>query len=113
MPMNYLLIHSLERDHDFFGDSFTVPCPTGAGQHKTLTAVAQELAQRVSRLFLRGPDGKRAVNGPYDRFNTDPNWRDLVAFHEYFHADTGRGCGASHQTGWTSLIAPMLIEYGG
>jgi hypothetical protein len=109
MPMNLLILYALEQYHLYYGDGFLVECPTGSGQNMNLDQVARELAWRLSRLFLRDETGKRAVFGSCRMFCEDPHWRDLVPFHEYFHADTGRGCGANHQTGWTGLIAPILI----
>jgi hypothetical protein len=112
MPMNYLLISTLDRFYQYYGADFTIEYPIGSGRQKDLHEIALDLARRLSTIFLRDASGRRPVNGTYERFNSDPNWRDLIPFHEYFHGDTGRGCGASHQTGWTSLIAPLLIEYG-
>jgi hypothetical protein len=111
LPMNILIIEGLERLHRYYGDGFTIECPTGSGRMVTLHEAARELADRLVSLFLRAPNGRRPVNGPYERFDTDPFWRELIPFHEYFHAETGRGCGASHQTGWTAMIAPLLIDY--
>jgi hypothetical protein len=107
-PVNYLLIESLQKFHHYFSDDFTVECPTGSGQQLTLNEVADELALRLCRIFLRGPDGSRPVFGDVAEFQHDPHFRDLVLFHEYFHGDTGRGVGASHQTGWTGLVAKLL-----
>ncbi|MBX3463155.1 MAG: glucosidase [Planctomycetes bacterium] len=104
LPVNYLLIEALERYGRFYGDALQVECPTGSGRLCTLQQVADELARRLQRLFRAGPDGRRAFAGDDLRFRDDPHWRDLVLFHEYFDGDTGRGCGASHQTGWTALI---------
>jgi hypothetical protein len=104
LPLNYLLIEALERYGRFYGDTLQVECPTGSGRRSTLQQVADELAQRLTRLFRRGPDGQRPFAGSDRRFADDPHWRNLVLFHEYFHGDTGRGCGASHQTGWTALV---------
>jgi hypothetical protein len=107
-PVNYLLIESLRTLHHYFGPEFRVECPTGSGQLMTLAEVADEIARRLAALFLIGADGRRPVFGGEDRFDRDPRWSAHVPFHEYFHADTGRGCGASHQTGWTGLIACLL-----
>jgi len=112
MPMNFLILFALEQHHQYYGDGFLVECPTGSGVKMNLNQVAGELARRLSRIFLRDAGGKRAVFGRCPLFCDDPHWRDLVPFHEYFHADTGQGCGASHQTGWTGLIAPILIGKG-
>jgi hypothetical protein len=110
-PVNYLLIEALQKYHYYFGDSFTVECPTGSGQMMTLWEVAVELSQRLSSIFLQA-DGRRPVHGTDERFQTDPHWRDLVLFHEYFHGDTGQGLGASHQTGWTAVVAKLLQQSG-
>jgi hypothetical protein len=110
MPLNYLLVEALERYHHFYGDSLKVECPTGSGQYMDLSQVARELARRLTRLFLPDANGRRPCHGDDPRFRDDPHWRDLVLFHEYFHGDTGRGVGASHQTGWTAL-AVRGIEY--
>ena len=107
-PINYLLIEALERYHHFYGDTFKVECPTGSGRWLDLRQVAEELATRMSALFLPGADGKRPFAGDDARFSDDPHWRDLTLFHEYFHGDTGRGVGASHQTGWTALVARLI-----
>ncbi len=107
-PVNYLLIESLRTMHRYFGDTYRVECPTGSGRWQTLAEVADELGRRLSALFLVDGDGRRPVFGGDDRVARAPRWRDHVPFHEYFHADTGRGLGASHQTGWTGLIASIL-----
>jgi hypothetical protein len=112
MPVNHLILLSLRQYHKYYGDAFKIECPTGSGNLKTLMEIAHELAHRLSRIFLRGKDGKRPVFGDNVLFNNDPHWRDLIPFNEYFHGDTGRGCGASHQTGWTGLIAQILIDLG-
>ena len=109
LPVNFLLIESLQRFHHYYGDDFKVECPTGSGQFLTLDAVARELGLRLSRLFLRGPDGVRPVLNTHPKLATDPHFSDYVLFHEYFHGDTGRGCGANHQTGWTGLITKLLF----
>ncbi len=107
-PMNYLLIEALERYDHFYGADFTVECPVGSGHMLTLGQVAQELSARLSRIFLPDADGNRPCHDGDARYATDPHWRDLVLFHEYFHGDSGRGVGASHQTGWTSLVVRCL-----
>jgi hypothetical protein len=112
MPVNFLILMALQEYHKYYGDTFQVECPTGSGQLKTLDKVGEELARRLASIFLRDEHGNRAVFGSCSLFNTDPHWRDLIPFHEYFHGDTGRGCGASHQTGWTGLIAQVLIGFG-
>jgi hypothetical protein len=104
MPMNYLLIEALERYHHFYGDSFKIQFPTGSGSEMNLQEVACELSKRIQRLFLPNPDGRRPAMGMDPRFVNNVHWHDLLWFHEYFHAETGQGLGASHQTGWTSLI---------
>ena len=107
-PVNYLIIESLQKFHHYYGDDFKVECPTGSGQFMTIRQVADELSNRLARIFLAGPDGKRPVFGQHPRLQTDENFRDHVLFYEYFHGDTGRGVGASHQTGWTALVAKLL-----
>ena len=107
-PLNYLLVEALERYHHFYGDGFRVECPTGSGQMMNLKQVAQELQRRLSAIFLPDASGRAPWQGDTRRFADNPHWRDLILFHEYFHGDNGRGCGASHQTGWTALIARLL-----
>ncbi len=111
-PLNYLLIEALLRYYDFLGPDFTVECPTGSGQCMNLREVAREVAQRLIGLFRRDPQGYRPYLGDNATFQTDPAWRDHLLFHEYFHGDTGIGLGASHQTGWTSLVAELLEDWG-
>jgi mannosylglycerate hydrolase MGH1-like protein len=111
-PLNFLLIESLQKFHHYFGSSFQVECPTGSGQWMDLGQVATELSRRLTRIFLRGPDGRRPVYGGTEKFQTDPHWRDLILFHEYIHGDNGAGIGASHQTGWTALVAKLLQQSG-
>ncbi len=113
MPVNFMILLALLEYHAYYGDDFTVECPTGSGRAMNLGQVVQELSTRLAGIFLRDGDGRRAVFGACELFNTDPNWRDLIPFHEYFHGDTGRGCGASHQTGWTGLIAQVLVNMAG
>jgi hypothetical protein len=108
MPVNYLIIESLQKFHHYYGDDFTVECPTGSGRYLTIDGVASELSARVTRLFLRNEEGKRPVFGDNARVQNDPHFRDHVLFHEYFHGDSGRGVGAAHQTGWTGLVAKLL-----
>ena len=107
-PVNYLLVEALERYDHFYGDTLRVECPARSGQMLTLGGVASELSSRLSRMFVRDLDGHRACHGGDARYADDPNWRDLVLFHEYFDGDTGRGVGASHQTGWTALVVQCL-----
>ncbi len=112
MPVNFLLLGALLRLHAFYGDSFTVECPTGSGQSMTLFEVEQELSKRLTRIFLPDGKGRRPVYGGTEKFQTDPYWKDLVLFYEYFHGDNGAGIGASHQTGWTGCIARIIQGMG-
>jgi hypothetical protein len=113
MPLNYLLIESLQRFYHYFGDDFLVECPTGSGQMLTLWQVASEISRRVGRLFIRhDASERRPVFGANELFQNDPNWRDYVPFYEYFNGDTGAGLGASHQTGWTALVAKLIEQQG-
>jgi hypothetical protein len=107
-PVNFLIIESLQRFHHYYGDDFKVECPTGSGCFLTLNEIASELSARLARIFLPAENGKRPVNEGYDKFWTDPYFKDHILFYEYFHGDTGKGLGASHQTGWTGLIAKLL-----
>jgi glycosyl hydrolase family 63 len=111
-PVNYLLIESLQKFHYFLGDSYKVECPTGSGKTANLWQVAGEISQRLTHIFTRGADGRRPVFGGTEKFQNDPHWRDLIPFHEYFHGDNGAGIGASHQTGWTALVAKLIQQYG-
>jgi hypothetical protein len=111
-PLNALLIRALRQFYLYYGDSFRVECPTGSGQQMTLFEVSAEIARRLEAIFLPDATGRRPVYGPTDKFQTDPHWRDHVLFYEYFNGDTGAGLGASHQTGWTALIAPIIQIYG-
>jgi Glycosyl hydrolase family 63 C-terminal domain len=108
MPINYLIVHALHRFHQFHGDAFQIECPTGSGKLLTLEEVALELTRRLIRLFAKDASGRRAYLGDSSRQWQDPNFRDGLLFYEYFHGDTGRGLGASHQNGWTGLIANLL-----
>ena len=110
--MNYLLIESLQKLHYFYGDALTVPLPTGSERQMTLWEVAAELSRRLTRIFLRDANGRRPVYGGTQKFQQDPHWRDLLLFYEYFHGDNGAGIGASHQTGWTALVAKLLQQSG-
>jgi hypothetical protein len=112
-PVNMLLIESLQKLHYFHGDDLKVACPTGSDRLMSLWDVSLDLERRLARIFLRGADGRRPVLGTAERFQTDPHWRDLIPFHEYFNGDTGAGVGASHQTGWTALVAKLLQQLGG
>jgi hypothetical protein len=109
-PLNYLLIEVLERYHHYYGDGLTVECPVGSGRHLTLGEVAAELQRRLASLFLSDERGARPVHGRERRYADDPHWRDLVLFYEYFDGDTGRGVGASHQTGWTALAVRCIED---
>jgi len=111
-PINYLLIESLQKFYHYVGDDFKVECPTGSGQMMTLKEVATDLSKRLSRIFLKDTSGRRPFNGGNEKFQTDPNWRDLILFNEYFHAENGAGLGASHQTGWTGLVAKLIQQDG-
>jgi hypothetical protein len=107
-PINFLIVEALERYHLFYGESFKVECPTGSGNMMTLQQVARELARRLGSIFLPDESGVRPCHGDIAKYADDPHWRDLILFHEYFHGETGRGCGASHQTGWTALAVKLL-----
>jgi hypothetical protein len=109
-PINFLLVEALQRFHHYHGDDFTVEYPTGSGRFLTLEQVAAELSQRLTAIFKRDGDGRRPVFGGNERFQSDPHWRDYIPFHEYFHGDNGAGIGASHQTGWTALVAKLLQQ---
>jgi hypothetical protein len=108
-PVNFLIIESLQKFHHYYGDDFRIECPTGSGTFMTLNEVANELATRLTRLFLADEHGHRPVHGLNERALKDPHFRDYVLFYEYFHGDTGRGVGAAHQTGWTGLVAKLLM----
>jgi hypothetical protein len=112
MPVNMLLIRGLLNLYQFYGDEFRVECPTGSGRQLTLFEVAQEIAARLAKIFLRDADGNRPVYGGTRLFQDDPHWRDYILFYEYFHGDNGAGLGASHQTGWTGIIARSLDIFG-
>ena len=108
MPVNYLLVESLQKFHYYYGDDFKVECPTGSGMYMTLNEVANEISMRLAGLFLRDKNGTRPSLGDNNKLQQDPNFNDYILFYEYFHGDSGRGVGASHQTGWTGLIAKLL-----
>ena len=112
MPVNALLIRALMSYYSYYGDSFKIECPTGSGNMMNLFQVAREIASRLERIYLRDKWGKRPVYGGTEKFQTDPNWKDYLLFFEYFHGDNGAGLGASHQTGWTGLIAKMIELFG-
>jgi Glycosyl hydrolase family 63 C-terminal domain len=111
-PVNFLLIESLQKFHHYLGDDFKVECPTGSGKMLTLWEVAAELSQRLAGIFLRDSTGQRPVYGGSEQFQSDPHWRDLILFYEYFHGDNGASIGASHQTGWTGLVAKLIQQLG-
>jgi len=109
-PINYLLVHALKRYNEFYGNDLLVEYPTGSGTKLTVGQIADELSRRLTNIFLRNEQGHRAVFGMNMTFQNDPNWRDHIPFHEYFHGDTGRGVGASHQTGWTAVVANLFQQ---
>ncbi len=111
-PVNYLLIESLQKFHYYLGDQYRVECPTGSGRQATLWQVASEISRRLTHIFLQNADGTRPVFGGTKTFQDDPHWRDHVLFYEYFHGDNGAGIGASHQTGWTGLVAKLIQQSG-
>ncbi|MCC6195984.1 MAG: glucosidase, partial [Burkholderiales bacterium] len=110
-PLNYLLIEALQKHDAVLGESFKVECPTGSGTQVQLWEVTTDLTRRLITLFTRDEDGRRPVNGMREKFQSDPYWRDLIAFHEFFHGDSGEGLGASHQTGWTGVVAKLIHQY--
>ena len=111
-PVNTLIIRALLQHYRYYGDDFTIECPTGSGVQMTLFEVARELTRRLAATFLRDADGRRPVYGGTEKFQEDPHWRDLLLFYEYFHGDNGAGLGASHQTGWTGLVAMLIQLFG-
>jgi hypothetical protein len=111
-PMNVLLIRAMFQFHAYYGDSFLIECPTGSGRMMTLFDVGKELSDRLQRTFLRDEAGRRPVFGGTATFQDDAHWRDCIPFYEYFHGDNGAGLGASHQTGWTALVAALPQTYG-
>jgi len=112
IPMNMLIVESLQKFHDYLGDDFKIECPTGSGHFMNLWEVALEISRRMLKIFARNEQGLRPVFGSYEKLQKDPHFKDLIFFHEYFHGDTGQGLGASHQTGWTGLIAQMIHTLG-
>jgi hypothetical protein len=106
------MIEALQKYNHYYGDTLKVELPSGSGNLFNLNDVATELSRRLMRIFLRDADGRRAVLGENGYFQRDPNWRDCVPFHEYFHGDNGAGLGASHQTGWTALVAKLIQQSG-
>ena len=111
-PVNALLIRALLQYYTYYGDRFQIECPTGSGNRINLFEVSRELANRLVRIFLPDEQGRRPVYGGTEKFQTDPHWRDCILFYEYFHGDNGAGLGASHQTGWTGLVARLIQLYG-
>jgi hypothetical protein len=111
-PLNFILLEALEKYHHFYGEGFKVECPVGSRKMLTLQQVADELGSRLMNTFISDKSGRRPCHGDDPRFAEDPNWKDLLLFHEYFDGETGRGCGASHQTGWTSLVARLIVGRG-
>ena len=109
--MNLVILRGLVQLHRYYGDRLKVECPTGSGREMNLLDVATEIGARLSATFLDDEDGRRPVFGGIEMFQTDPNWHDLILFHEYFHGDNGAGIGASHQTGWTGIVA-LLLAFG-
>lgn len=111
-PLNYLLIESLQKFHYYYGDSLKVECPVGSGKMLNLWEVSAEISHRMIGIFLKDENGHRPVYGGCEKFQSDPHWRDYICFYEYFNGDNGAGLGASHQTGWTALVAKMIHQYG-
>ena len=109
---NGLIIRSLINMYAYYGDDFTVECPTGSGKRMNLYQVSEELTRRLGSIFTQDEHGRRPVYGGMEKFQSDPHWRDNILFHEYFHGDNGAGLGASHHTGWTGLIAPLMKIFG-
>jgi hypothetical protein len=112
MPVNVILIRALLNFYTYYGDSFSIECPTGSGNMMNLFEVAKEIADRLTRIFLRDSRGRRPVYGGTRTFQDDPHWRDHILFYEYFHGDNGAGLGASHQTGWTGVVAKLIQLFG-
>ena len=112
MPVNAMIIRALLQYYLYYGDNFKIECPTGSGKQMNLFEVSKEIADRLTSIFIRNENGKRPVYGGTEKFQTDPNWNDHILFYEYFHGDNGAGMGASHQTGWTGLVAKLIQLYG-
>jgi hypothetical protein len=108
MPVNALLIRALLQYYSYYGNNFTIECPTGSGRQMNLYQVAEEIGRRLASMFLKDSNGRRPVYGGARKFQEDPHWRDLLLFYEYFHGDNGAGLGASHQTGWTGVVARSM-----
>ncbi|MEJ2164550.1 MAG: hypothetical protein P8X90_03405, partial [Desulfobacterales bacterium] len=111
-PINFLLIETLQKFHYYLGDGFKVECPVGSGREMTLWEVSTELSNRLMRIFLKNDSGRRPFCEGLEQIHSDPHWRDLILFNEYFHGDNGAGLGASHQTGWTGLLAKLILQFG-
>jgi hypothetical protein len=111
-PVNYLIVESIQQFHHYYSDDFLVEYPTHSGEKMNLNQIADELSHRLINIFLRDSNGRRAVFGGNETFQNDPHWRDYIPFHEYFHGDNGAGIGASHQTGWTGLVAKLIQQQG-
>jgi hypothetical protein len=111
-PVNFMIIEALQQFHNYYDDDFKVECPTGSGHFLTLRDVADELSRRLIGIFLLNDEGRRPVFGSQETFQRDPHWRDYIPFYEYFHGDNGSGLGASHQTGWTGLVATLIQQQG-
>ena len=112
VPVNALIIRALLSFYAYYGDNFTIECPTGSGRLMNLFEVARDIAERLARIFLRDGSGRRPVYGGTTKFQEDPHWRDHLLFYEYFHGDNGAGLGASHQTGWTGVVAKLIQLFG-
>jgi len=112
LAVNFLVIESLQRFHQYYGDDLQVECPTGSGDYMNLAKVAEEIQHRIIHIFGRDPGGRRATNGGNMKLDFDPHFRDYVHFYEFFHGDSGKGLGASHQTGWTGLVAFHIMQTG-
>ena len=112
MPVNTLILRALLSFYLYYGDNFKIECPTGSGRMMNLFEVAKEISDRLTRIFLRDERGRRPVYGGTEKFQADPHWRDHILFYEYFHGDNGAGLGASHQTGWTGLVARLIQLFG-
>jgi len=112
MPVNIMILRALHNYYLYYGDNFQIECPTGSGKMMNLFEVSKEIGNRLTRIFLRDENGRRPVYGGTEKFQSDPQWRDYLLFYEYFHGDQGIGVGASHQTGWTGLVAKLIQQQG-
>jgi hypothetical protein len=112
MPVNAVIVRALLHYYAYYGDNFKIECPTGSGRMMNLFEVAHEIADRLTRIFLRDAAGRRPVFGGNEKLQSDPHWRDHLLFYEYFHGDNGAGIGASHQTGWTGVVAALIELFG-